>query len=441
MSRGRIQHRALHDDDVGHRRVGRHVRQPFDERLRPRQIGGIDPALDGESAARADVQRRGGGHLHISVRAGELVSVALVFKLKGLADFARREIEAPDQRAVVVVVFGVGAVVRAVLAAPPALDARAAIPEGHVVIPAGHGGDRARDRAVGQRQIIAAARVAGERGGRIGDDAHQVVGQQHNVGDQYKRVVGCKRRDRHHVGRHVPAAERVIDVGRRAKIAIGYQVEIRQGVVAGQFREAERRLRKLDRHRGEIGVVGERQILIVRDRCSCGVDPRIAPGGKRIAKLVHDDRDVADAGRNIDIDGHGLGVLRAAANGNIVSEAGVKQQGARPKIIGSLVNRHFVHHGVKVVGDRHGGAEGRNGQEIGLGLRAARGRGVQHVGINKDQSCAVGVAAAAIFHQQHALAGGADEREGVVRNARRVDHQTHVHRRHQLRDRDRHLDE
>ncbi len=128
MAGGRIQKRPGLDDQVGHRRVGRHLRQPFDQRLRPRHVGRIDPAFHGEAAARAHIQRRVLRDLHISVRAGKLKLVAAILQLKRLPDFARREIEPADQRAVVAVVFRIGTVAGVALAAPPAGDARAAIP-------------------------------------------------------------------------------------------------------------------------------------------------------------------------------------------------------------------------------------------------------------------------------------------------------------------------
>src|ERR1019366_5886891 len=112
-----------------------------------------------------------------SIRAGELIGVALVLKLEGLADFTRREIEAPDQRAVVAVVFRIRTVAGVALAAPPAFDAGAAIPECRVVNPAFDGGNRTRDGAVGQGQIVAVAGVAGKGTGRISDDADKVVRQ------------------------------------------------------------------------------------------------------------------------------------------------------------------------------------------------------------------------------------------------------------------------
>ena len=252
----------------------RHFGEPLDERLRANQIRRINPAFHREAAAGADIERGALRNLDVGVRAGKFKLLAGILEAERLPDCARRKIEAPDQLAVVRVFLRIGTVQAVALAAPPAVDARAAEPERDVVNPARHRGDVARDGAVGEREQIRADVVA-DGIGRIGDDADLIVGQHGHVGDLHELLVGEVEdsADRHEIRRHRPAAKRVGDIRHAVIQAVRRQFKIAEREVGRLFRKIERRLRELDRHIGQIRIIGENEILVICDRRAGGVSP------------------------------------------------------------------------------------------------------------------------------------------------------------------------
>ena len=294
MSRGRVQHRALHNGQIGIHDVRGHLGQPLHQRLRPQQIRGVDPPLHREAAVGAHVQRGRGRHLDIGVGAREPIDITVVLKLERLPHHARRIIKLSHQPAVVPVVFRVGTVRGIALAAPPAGDARPAIGESHLILAPQRKRQRARDRAQAQRQVI---RTPGRRP-HIRHHTHQVIGHPHRVGNQHERAVRFHRRHRDQIGRHLPAAKQVINAVRPPIIAVGGPFKIGEQIIRPQIQRAEA-AGIFDGHRGQVGVIRESQVGCFFLHHHRRISPFRRIGHRPAARTIHHNEQVGGRARAI----------------------------------------------------------------------------------------------------------------------------------------------
>ena len=303
MTVHRTQERPGRDHQIGHQRIGRHAGQPLHQRLRQRRVRGVNPAFHREARPRAHIQRRGlhqhirpaNRHrarrrrlrnLHIGVRARINVELTRIDRAKGLAHFAARERKPTDQPAVVRIVLRIRTVRRIALPAPPTVNARTTIPISNVVLPSRHGRHHPGDRTVGQRQVIA----AGLGVGWSRYHADRVVGQRHIVGHQHQVAIRQQITGYHQVRRHRPASLRVRNIRGPHVGEVGVRFKIAQRKIAARARHLIRRNPILDRHRRQIGVFREGQILKIRHRRPDGIIPPVTQQAVRVAELVHDDR-------------------------------------------------------------------------------------------------------------------------------------------------------
>ena len=245
--------------------------------------------------------------------------------MKRLAGLARREVKPANQRTVVPVVFRIGTVGGIPLAAPPAGNARPAIRIVQAVFSSDGHRDRPRHHAVGQRQIIAASL----RDGGIRHHAHLVVGQDHHVRHQERRV-GENGGQSHQVGGQRPAAKRVIDVCEPEIITVGRQLKVTEREIGPVVPGIIGRDGELDGNLCQVRVLGKRDVGVIRVDHGRRVFPLRA--GICIVALIHHNHDVRGDTRTVNY----IKVLRSAYHAGSENVHAV------------VINIHLVRDGVEI---------------------------------------------------------------------------------------------